>query len=124
MRAILIDTDSHALNMLEKHLINLSEIEIVGMHNDPYIGKEAVISESADILFLEARLPRLSGIVLAKQLKQVRPHLDIVFITEYEQYALDAYNISAIDYVMKPLQQSRLEKTIQRLESNYLKRGH
>ena len=124
MKAILIDTDSHSLNVLEKHLIDLSEIKIVGRYNDPYVGKEAVISEAADVLFLEARLPSLSGIVLAKQLKQVRPHLNIVFISDYEQYALDAYNISAIDYVMKPLQQSRLEKTIRRLEANYLKGGH
>jgi len=124
VKAILIDTDSHSLNVLEKHLIDLSEIKIVGMYNDPYIGKEAVISEAADVLFLETRLPYLSGIVLAKQLKQMQPHLDVVFITDYERYALDAYNISAVDYVMKPLRQSRLEKTIQRLEANYLKRQH
>jgi len=120
MKAILIDSDSHALYILEKQLTRLSDIEVIGSYHDPYLGKEAILGKEIDVLFLETVLPRLSGVILAKQLKDIQPHLNIVFLTSHKEYALDAYNLNALDYIVKPLRKDRLEKTIKRLEYKYL----
>lgn len=121
LKAILIDTEPHALYILEKQLTTLSDIDIVGTYTDPHLGKEAVITENIDVLFLETLLPQLSGIVLAKQLKEILSKLNIIFVTAHEEYALDAYNLNAIDYVLKPIRKERLQKTVQRLELKNIK---
>lgn len=121
LKAILIDADPKAIYKIEKNITSLSEIEIVGTYNDPYLGMKAALNENVDVVFLETLLPRLSGIVLAKQLKQELPNLNIVFITAHKEYALDAYNLNALDYLLKPLKLSRFSKTIERLELKFSK---
>lgn len=121
LKAILIDADPQAIYQLEKQITSLSVIEVIGTYNDPFLGKEAVLAENIDVVFLETMLPRLSGIVLAKQLKQINTSLDIVFVTDHKEYAIDAYNLNALDYVLKPIQTTRFIKTIERLQLRFSK---
>lgn len=123
MKTILIDADPKALSFLEKQLTTISNIEVVDTFNDPYLAKEAILAGNIDVLFLETILPRLSGVILAKQLKEIQPELEIVFVTKHKVYALDAYNLNALDYIIKPLEKNRLQKTIQRLEAKLVKEG-
>lgn len=117
MRAILIDDDPQSLYLLEQKIITLSDINIIGSYKDPSLGKEAVLNETVDVVFLETLIACISGIVLANQFKEKQPELHTVFVTEHKEYALDAYNLNAIDYVLKPIEKQRFAKTIQRLEN-------
>lgn len=121
LKAILIDADPQAIYKLDKQITSLSDIEVVGTYNDPLLGKEAILTKNVDVVFLETLLPRLSGIVLAKQLKQQVPNLNIVFVTAHREYALDAYNLNALDYVLKPIQTTRFNNTIERLQLKFSK---
>lgn len=121
VRAILIDADSQALNILKNQLSIVSDIDIIGMYDDVHLGKEAVKKESIDVVFLETLLPNQSGIALAKQFKQFQPKVKIIFVTAHEQYALDAYNLNAVDYIIKPVRRERLQQTINRLDRKKIK---
>lgn len=66
----------------------------------------------ADAAFLDIEMPGMSGLTLAKKLKDAQPDLHIVFVTSYEQYALDAFAVHATGYLLKPVQESELEREL------------
>lgn len=121
LKTILLDEDLQALYNLESKLSKISDLEIVGTYNNPYHTKEIILNTSIDVIFLETILLSFSGIVFAKQLKEINPNLQIVFVTAHEQYALDAFNVNALDYILKPITDDRLAKTIQRLSKRSYK---
>lgn len=121
LNAIIVDADSQALYQLEKQLTTLSSINIVGTYEDPFESQDAILTEDIDVVFLETLLPGYNGIVLAKQIQELQPNIQIVFVTTAEQYAIDAYNLNAIDYIIKPIRKERLEKTVQRLKYRNIK---
>lgn len=116
MRVILIDDERLALEYMAYQLADLPEIEIIGQHIDPIKGKEQVIQDDADIVFLDIHLPEISGLELAEQLLEKKPHLNIVFVTAYDDYAVRAFELDALDYIVKPVMKERLLKTINRLK--------
>lgn len=77
---------------------------------------DAAPGEGPDVVFLDIRMPGLSGIDVARELsnRQARPL--VVFVTAYDQFALDAFEQAAVDYVLKPVQAERLAQTVQRLK--------
>jgi len=116
MRVILIDDERLALEYMAYQLADLPEIEIIGQYIDPIKGKEQVIQNDADIVFLDIHLPEISGLELAEQLLEKKPHLNIVFVTAYDDYAVRAFELDALDYIVKPVMKERLLKTINRLK--------
>ncbi|WNC14802.1 response regulator [Brevibacillus brevis] len=117
MRAILIDDEELALNYLEHQLLTIGNIHVIGKFTDPAMGKQAVEKNDVDIVFLDIQIPKLNGIELAEQLLQMKPHLHIVFVTAYERYAIKAFELNALDYVLKPVGKQRLRNTVQRIQS-------
>lgn len=115
MKAILIDNNERELDTLEKQLQSLSDIEIVGKYVYPLDGVAAINSQEIEVVFLEIILAGMNGIELAKQLQNYRPKLHIVFVTAYDEFALDAFKLNALDYVLKPVKLERLQKTIDRI---------
>ncbi|MBM9617119.1 response regulator, partial [Desulfobulbus rhabdoformis] len=77
---------------------------------------DAADGQGPDVVFLDIRMPGLSGIDVARELSQrdVRPL--VVFVTAYDQFALDAFEQAAVDYVLKPVQTERLAETVRRLK--------
>ncbi|OUQ87021.1 response regulator receiver protein [Brevibacillus brevis] len=117
MKAILIDDEELALNYLEHQLLNIGDFEIVGKFTDPMIGKREIEKNEIDIVFLDIQTPKLNGIELAEQLLEVKPQLQIVFVTAYERYAIKAFELNALDYVLKPVGKQRLQNTMKRIQS-------
>ncbi|WP_340020815.1 response regulator [Paenibacillus sp. FSL K6-1096] len=117
MKAILIDDEALALNYLEHQLRKLGEFEIIGKYTDPLLGKQRVEETEADIVFLDIHIPELSGIELAEMLLEQRPDLQVVFVTAYDKYAIKAFELNALDYVLKPIQLDRLRLTARRLDA-------
>ena len=61
-------------------------------------------------------MPNMDGLALGEKIQELLPNVEIVFTTGFDQYAIDAFNLHAIDYLLKPVQVLRLEKTLERLE--------
>src|SRR5690606_29394275 len=116
---VLLDDESLALKYLEHQLQQIAKVEVVGAYTDPhafmtYMTREA--KEGPDVVFLDIHLPEVSGVELAEQLLQVRPGMNIVFVTAYDDYAIKAFELNALDYVMKPVSAERLRKTLERIQ--------
>ncbi|RJE87479.1 response regulator [Paenibacillus sp. 1011MAR3C5] len=116
MRVILIDDERLALDYMAYQLADLPKLEIIGKHTDPHKGKEHIIQSDVDIVFLDIHLPEISGLELAEQLLEKKPYLSIVFVTAYNDYAVRAFELDALDYIVKPVLKERLLKTINRLK--------
>ncbi len=115
LRVILIDDESLALKLLESKLNKIKDVEIIGKYIDPYQGLEEILSRQPDAVFLDIEMPEINGMELAKEIKAVLPNVKIVFVTAYSDYAVDAFEINAADYIVKPIRQERLIKTINKL---------
>jgi len=118
MKAILIDDEPLALNFLEHQLKKTGSCQVVGKYIDPMKGWEAVERQDVDIVFLDIELPEMDGIELAERLLEHRPGIQVVFVTSYDEYAVRAFELNAIDYLVKPVREERLLNTLQRLERN------
>ncbi|WP_261303566.1 response regulator [Paenibacillus andongensis] len=115
MRVLLVDDEPLALRNMEKLLGNHEDIEVVSALVDP---REALImaqQEQVDAIFLDLEMPEIGGMELAEQLYTLLPDVRIVFVTAFHQYAVEAFELNALDYLLKPVFAGRLNKTLDRL---------
>ncbi|MFC3748877.1 response regulator [Paenibacillus sp. GCM10012306] len=117
MRAILIDDEPLALTHLAEELQHLSEIEVIGTFRSPKQALKHILQEQPEVVFLDIEMPEMSGIELAEHILQQLPNTHIVFVTVFDDYAVKAFELNSLDYLLKPLQTERLAKTISRLNS-------
>ena len=92
-------------------------LRIVAECEDGASALEAIAEHRPDVAFLDIRMPGLTGIEVAAALGEVSPHTQVVFVTAYDQYAIDAFEQGAIDYLLKPVARDRLQATVQRLQA-------
>ncbi|MCK9216890.1 MAG: response regulator [Firmicutes bacterium] len=116
MKAILIDDEPIALEVLESILSSFKEIEIIKSYTKPNEVLGEIGELQPDVVFLDIEMGEINGLELAESLMRKHNNLEIVFITAYSQYAVEAFEINAIDYLLKPIQKKRLINTIKRLK--------
>lgn len=116
MKAILIDDESLALDFLESQLNKVSDITVVHKFVEFELNRDAKLLEEIDIIFLDIEMPGMNGIQLAGKLLEIKPSLIIIFVTAFHEYAVQAFELDSLDYLVKPVQLNRLEKTIDRIE--------
>ena len=92
------------------------ELEIAAVCSDGAEALEAIAAHTPEVAFLDIRMPGLTGLEVAAAAAEASPRTQIVFVTAYNQYALDAFDRGAIDYLLKPLQRDRLEATVRRVK--------
>lgn len=121
MRIVLVDDEALPLTRLRKLLEKSSvpEIEIVGEYTDSLKIIEEIQTLQPNVVFLDIVMPDMDGLALGEKIQELLPDVEIVFTTGFDQYAIDAFNLHAIDYLLKPVQMARLEKTLERLENLY-----
>lgn len=115
MKIILVAEEPLVRQQLQRMLSSYAEIEIMGSLPN---AREASLQVSAlqpDVLFLDLHRQEQSGMDAVEWMRQACPSVDLVFVSAHGEYALQAFELNAVDYLLKPLQQSRLDKTIQRL---------
>lgn len=93
------------------------QLRIVAECEDGASALEAIAEHKPEVAFLDIRMPGLSGIEVAAALAQASPQTQVVFVTAYDQYAIDAFERGAVDYLLKPVDASRLQATVQRLQT-------
>ena len=115
LNVILIDDEEPALSEMEYLLKNYPEICILGKFTDPVEALEQISKRKPDVIFLDIDMPVLGGLAAARKLLKDEHKTDVVFVTAYEQYALEAFQVEAVDYLLKPISKERLNQTIERL---------
>lgn len=116
LRAILVDDEKHALNLLNKVISDRDDIQVVGAYSDVSELLNVVGELKPDVIFLDIEMPEMNGLQLGERLRKMNLELEIVFVTAYRQYALDAFDVDAIDYLLKPIDPAMLHRTIQRIQ--------
>jgi len=115
LRIILVDDEPIILEDLKLLIENNKNIEIAGMYTDPLEALRELPVTKADCAFLDIEMPGLSGIELAEKLSLVNPDIEVIFITAYNHYAAQAFELDAIDYLLKPIKPERIDKAIDKL---------
>ena len=112
MRALIVDDERLARNELRRLLSRHPEFEIVGEAQNAMEARNAIDDFEPDLLFLDVQMPGESGFDLLASLESVPL---VVFTTAYDEYALRAFEVSALDYLVKPIDPKRLARTLERL---------
>ncbi|TFV96034.1 response regulator [Algoriphagus kandeliae] len=112
MRAIVIDDERLARKELINLLNQLETVEVVGEAVNVEDAKEKIEQLQPDVIFLDIQMPEKTGFDLLEELDAV-PH--VIFTTAYDEYALKAFQVNALDYLLKPIEPKRLEEAIAKL---------
>ncbi|WP_461787725.1 LytR/AlgR family response regulator transcription factor [Pedobacter sp.] len=117
-KTIIIEDEQLARQRLKRLLNNYSEIEIIGEAENGQLGLQLIESLQPDLVFLDIEMPVLNGFEMLAKLTENLPK--IVFTTAYDQYAIKAFEEGSIDYLLKPIELERLDKTIFKLKQTNL----
>ena len=114
IQAIIIDDEEHAVETLAWKLEKFCpEVTISGKFTDPIEGLEFLRSSPPDLLFLDIEMPRLNGFEVLEELGDPLP-CDVIFTTAYDEFGIRAIKVSALDYLLKPIQNKELKQAVQR----------
>jgi two-component system LytT family response regulator len=114
IRAIIVDDEELARRGIELRLRAHPDIEIIAYCSNGREALEVVAHEQPQLMFLDVQMPGLSGFQVVKRLPQDALPL-VVFVTAYDRYALDAFDTQALDYLLKPVDETRLTQTLERV---------
>ncbi len=113
IRAILVDDEPNALELLERYIDRIPFVECVDTFRNPLKALEFLHANSVDVIFLDINMPQLSGISFLETLED-RPH--VVLTTAYAEYAVKSYEFAVEDYLLKPITFERFLKAVNRVK--------
>ncbi len=116
MKAVIVDDEYYALEGLRMELEDIGGIEVAGMYDDGQTLLEDVNKISPDIIFLDIEMPKMHGFELLEKLLEKGITPSIIFVTAYSHYAVKAFEINAVDYIVKPVMRNRLLKALERIK--------
>lgn len=113
MKAILIDDERLARTEL-KHLLekHSDKIEVIGEASNGKEGIKAIKNKKPDVIFLDIQMPEMNGFEMLKKLDEIP---NVIFVTAYDEHAIEAFNVNALDYLLKPVDPERLKETLDKL---------
>ena len=114
IRCTIIDDEPLAIQVIQSHLALLPEVELVDTFQDPTKAFDLLNQGKIDLVFLDIEMPQLSGMEL---IKTIPSSVKVIFTTAFRSYALESYELDAIDYLLKPISFSRLYKAINKYKS-------
>lgn len=114
VRALIADDEPRARQFLERLLGEHGGVEVVGAARGGAEALEMIERLAPDVVFLDIHMPDLSGLEVARTLRGARAPI-VVFVTAYDRYAVEAFELAAMDYVLKPVRRERLHETVGRV---------
>jgi DNA-binding LytR/AlgR family response regulator len=117
VKALVVDDEAPARRRLSRMLSEIAGVEVVGQLEDGDSMLAALETCDAEVLFLDVRMPGMDGITLAQRYAELPP---IVFVTAYDRYAVDAFEVNAVDYLLKPVRPERLTAAVERVRVRQL----
>lgn len=121
IKVAVIDDEQLAVNNLIHILKQIPDLEIVGGFTeiDPFL--TCLSKNDIQLVFLDIEMPEITGLNLAARIIEEHKDIEVVFATAYNQYAVEAFELNAVDYILKPLSANRIKKTIERVKERLLR---
>ena len=116
IRVLLVDDEPMANTILRHLLKDFPAVEVAGDCTEPEAALEFCAVQPVDAVFLDIEMPRVKGMELADKIRRLLPEVRLVFVTAYPDHALRAFDVNAMDYLLKPVDRDRLAITVARLE--------
>lgn len=110
-----VDDEYHVLERFERMIGTIQNVELCGLFETGEQLLAYIKEQPLDAVFLDIEMPELNGLELASQILEVDEEINIIFVTAFNQYAVEAFEVHAIDYILKPLTEERLHKILRRL---------
>jgi two-component system LytT family response regulator len=114
IRYLIVDDEAPGRTNLRLAMAAYPDWELAGECHSAAGARAALASQDVDLVFLDIRMPGESGLVLAREISRLREPPLVVFVTAYGEHALDAFDVHALDYLLKPLGDARLAQTLER----------
>jgi two-component system LytT family response regulator len=113
LRAYLVDDEPLALRRLARLLRATGRVDIVGSATDAEAALSFLSADAVDLLFLDIQMPGMSGFELLSKLESQPP---VIFTTAFDQYALRAFEVNSVDYLLKPIEAEQLDRALNKIE--------
>ena len=117
VRTLLVDDEPLALASLQLGLEGHSEVEIIGQAGDGRRAVQLIRSLQPDLIFLDVQMPDMDGFAVLRELDDIEPP-EVVFVTAFDQHALKAFDVHALDYLLKPFDDERFDECVMRAVSH------
>lgn len=116
LRAIYVDDERYNHILMEKNIKKRDDITLLGSYENAEQALEACKVLNPDVAFIDIQMPEMDGMELAAVLKQNMENLDVVFVTAYGEYAIEAFRVNATDYLVKPVDETELARVIEKIK--------
>jgi two-component SAPR family response regulator len=117
--AIIVDDEKPILRLMEKTLSKNINYNVIGGYTSSKEALENILKLNPNVVFLDIEMPGISGIELAKQILDFNEDIQIIFVTAYENYAIDAFKVNAVDYILKPITQEEINRVTLKLKKKH-----
>ncbi len=122
MRAIVVDDELLVTEEIDRMLVNAG-VKVLGRCVNPHEALGMAKALQPDVLFLDIEMPELNGLEIAERVYADKLDMEVVFITAYNQYAIDAFRVNALDYLLKPVMEEDLQRSLERVGKRRQHRG-
>src|SRR5262245_1946918 len=116
LRAYIVDDEPLAVERLTRLVEKTNRVQIVGTATDPEAAVDFLATHDVDVVFLDVQMPVLTGFEVLDRLGQLGRDVRVIFTTAYDRYAIDAFTVNSVDYLLKPIDPERLAKALDKLE--------
>jgi two-component system response regulator LytT len=114
LRAVVVDDEQLARDELCYLLDEVGGVEVVAQAGNGLEALDAIGRSNPDLVFLDIQMPGLTGFEVARRLVDRQPPVTVVFVTAFDEHAIEAFEVNAVDYLLKPIEAGRLEAAVQR----------
>ncbi len=115
IRIAAVDDETHVLERFERMVSGISELNLCGLFETGEHLLTYLKENPLDAVFLDIEMPCVNGLQLSEQIQSLNENIEIIFVTAFNQYAVEAFEVQALDYILKPLTEDRLAKSVKRL---------
>jgi len=119
LKALIVDDEYPARQELRFLLSSFSDIEIVGEATNAHEALALIKALDYQVLFLDVSMPGMTGLELGAAIQELPKQPYVIFVTAYDEYAVQAFEVNAVDYLLKPVEPSRLKKAIDKVVKSY-----
>lgn len=113
MTCIIIDDEPLAVNLLESYVSKIEDLKLLGTFNNPLDALKLLRETPVDLLFLDIQMPEITGVEFKKI---INPEVKVIFTTAYSEYALESYDLNAVDYLLKPITFQRFLQAVEKVQ--------
>lgn len=123
INAVIVDDDEHILNLLQTFVYKTGYFNLVRVYNSPLKALAELGQTKPSVVFIDIDMLEMDGITLAERISEADPAIHIVFVTAHDQYAVKAFDLDALDYILKPFSFKRINKTVTKVVNALSCRG-